>query len=106
MASTRQPSLSVMVQRSRIHGNRAYVRIGVVNAGFRDLDTGAVHCEDEQHLAAVARATAPIPFSFTDFAAASQPAAQAAPQPRLSHPVPQPVPAVSVEHPGGVLVAV
>lgn len=37
-------ALSVIVTRSRAHGHRAYVRYGDVEAGFRDLETGQVHC--------------------------------------------------------------
>jgi hypothetical protein len=58
MAESRYPSLSVMVQRSRNRGHRAYVRIGLIDAGYRELETGEIYCVDEQYIDAVAWATA------------------------------------------------
>ena len=58
------PSLSVIVQRSRGTGpGRATVRVGSVKAGYRDLQTGEVHCADVRYFEIVTDATAPIAIS-------------------------------------------
>jgi hypothetical protein len=51
-------AVSVVVQRSRLSGNhRAYVRVGAVEAGYRDLMTDEVHCTDEAYRETVCTAT-------------------------------------------------
>ncbi len=61
MTSIQPPSLSVIVQRSRGTGpGRATVRVGNVEAGYRDLQTGEVHCSDVRYFEIVTDATAPI----------------------------------------------
>ena len=51
-------TLSVLVQRSRHGLHRAYVRVGGVEAGYRDLTTGDVHCSNEAHREVLTWATA------------------------------------------------
>jgi hypothetical protein len=51
-------AVSVVVQRSRLSGNhRAYVRVGAVEAGYRNLVTDEVHCTDEAYRETVSTAT-------------------------------------------------
>jgi hypothetical protein len=64
VTSNQPPSLSVIVQRSRATGpGRATVRVGNVEAGYRDLETGEVHCTDIRYFEIVTDATAPIAIS-------------------------------------------
>ena len=67
MTSSPPPSLSVIVQRSGGSGpGRAIVRVGSVEAGYRDLGSGEVHCADVRYFEIVTDATAPIAISTSN----------------------------------------
>jgi hypothetical protein len=50
-----------VVRRSRRNGNdRAYVKVGDRDIGYRDLATGDIQCRQTKHFKAVAAATAEL----------------------------------------------
>jgi deoxycytidine triphosphate deaminase len=53
--------VSLIVQRSSsTRTGRVTVRVGRIDAGYRDLHTGTVHCDDARYLKIVTDATAPL----------------------------------------------
>ena len=78
--SAADPTSALIVTRWRRYGHdRAYVRRGDVDLGFRDLKTGAVSCSDDEFVELVRDATAAL-VSYV---------------PRHAHPADAPAPATA-----------